>query len=367
MRDLHGRQLVLDENSFLKKVGQKNDALNNQASKRYHSLWNDQGKLKDNDEAVDTRRQQAQSMTNSFYDLVTDFYEYGWGQSFHFAKLYKGDTFEQNINRHEAFLALKLGLNNNMRVLDVGCGVGGPLREIVKSSGGAHVTGINNNAYQIERCLAYSKRYGLSARTDFIKGDFTNMPIEAQTFDAVFSVEATVHAPRLEMVYGEIFRVLKPGGRFACYEWCTTEAYDENDMTQKKIIHAIEQGNSISKLYSTKQCLAALLSVGFKIIEEGDVAVEDRGTLGPFDGAATVPWYYTLSKPDPGLRGLLRSPWGRRYTDTLLTILHKFRMVPSGVLETSQLLNAAADNLVLGGEMGIFTPMFFFLVEKPLE
>ncbi|CAO3589498.1 unnamed protein product [Absidia cylindrospora] len=366
MRDLHGR-LVFDENSFLKKVGQKNDKLNEQAAKSYQSLWKDQDNLKDNETFVDHRREQAQTMTNSFYDLVTDFYEYGWGKSFHFAKLYKGDTFEQNINRHEGFLALKLGLNQNMRVLDVGCGVGGPLREIVKASGGAHVTGINNNAYQIERCLAYSKKFGLGAKTDFVKGDFTNMPIADTTFDSVFSVEATVHAPRLEMVYAEIFRVLKPGGRFACYEWCTTDAYDENDLGQKKVIHAIEQGNSISKLYSTKQCLDALLSVGFKIIEEGDVATNSGdSTMDVFDGGATVPWYYTLSKPDPGLRGLLRSPWGRRYTDYLLTALNKVKLVPSGVLETSQLLNAAADNLVLGGEMGIFTPMFFFMVEKPL-
>ncbi|KAI8337451.1 S-adenosyl-L-methionine-dependent methyltransferase [Chlamydoabsidia padenii] len=357
MRTLHG-QLVFDENSFLKKLGQKDDTLNNQVAKSYQSLWQDQDKLKDNDSFVDDRREKAQSMTNSFYDLVTDFYEYGWGKSFHFARLYKGDTFEQNINRHEGFLALKLGLNQNMHVLDVGCGVGGPLREIVKASGGAHVTGINNNAYQIERCLAYSTKYGLSSHTDFIKGDFTNMPMDDATFDSVFSVEATVHAPRLEMVYAEIFRVLKPGGRFACYEWCTTDNYDENDMTLKKVIHAIEQGNSISKLYSKKECLAALRSVGFNVVEEWDAA-------DPLDGA-TVPWYYTLSRPDPGLRGWLRSPWGRRYTDYLLTFLNKINMVPLGVLETSQLLNAAADNLVLGGELGIFTPMFFFMAEKPL-
>ena len=32
-------------------------------------------------------------MVNNFYDLVTDFYEYGWCQSFHFAPRYKGETF----------------------------------------------------------------------------------------------------------------------------------------------------------------------------------------------------------------------------------------------------------------------------------
>lgn len=182
------------------------------------------------------------------------------------------------------------------------------------------------------------------------------MPMEDRSFDAVFSVEATVHAPRLEQVYGEIFRVLKPGGKFACYEWCTTNMYDENDMTMKKVVHAIEQGNSISKLYTTEQCIAALKSVGFRVLEERDVALPD---------SASVPWYNTLSKPE-GARGFLRSPNGRFYTNTLLTFLNRFSLVPPGVLETSQLLNAAADNLVKGGEMGIFTPMFFFLVEKPV-
>ncbi|CDS03131.1 hypothetical protein LRAMOSA00533 [Lichtheimia ramosa] len=268
-----------------------------------------------------------------------------------------GDTFEENIKRHEAFLALKLGLSKGMRVLDVGCGVGGPLREIVKSSGYAHVTGINNNTYQIQRCFAYAAKYGLEDHTDFVKGDFTQMPMANSTFDAVFSVEATVHAPRLEMVYSEIYRVLKPGGKFACYEWCTTPNYDETDVVQRRVIHGIEQGNSISKLYSTTQCLAAAKSVGFKIIEQGDLAPVDN---------ATEPWYNTLLKPQ-GIHGILRSPWGRFYTHSLLTFLNKFGMVPPGVLETSQLLNNAAEMLVAGGQMGIFTPMYFFLVEKPLD
>lgn len=76
MRNLHG-QLVFDESSFLKKVGRKDDTLNKQAAQSYQSLWQDQNDLKDNESYVDGRREKAQSMTNSFYDLVTDFYEYG--------------------------------------------------------------------------------------------------------------------------------------------------------------------------------------------------------------------------------------------------------------------------------------------------
>ena len=49
------------------------------------------------------------------------------------------------------------------------------------------------------------------------------MSFPDNSFDAVYAIEATVHAPKLEGVYGEIFRVLKPGGVFGVYEWLMTD------------------------------------------------------------------------------------------------------------------------------------------------
>lgn len=62
-------------------------------------------------------------------------------------------------------------LRKGMKVLDVGCGVGGPAREIASFTG-CNVVGLNNNGYQIERATAYSKRDGLADQVSFIKGDF---------------------------------------------------------------------------------------------------------------------------------------------------------------------------------------------------
>ena len=46
-------------------------------------------------------------MVNDYYDLATDFYEYGWGQSFHFAPRHTGESFEASLARHEFFLAAR--------------------------------------------------------------------------------------------------------------------------------------------------------------------------------------------------------------------------------------------------------------------
>jgi sterol 24-C-methyltransferase len=60
-------------------------------------------------------------MINHYYDLVTDFYEYGWGQSFHFANRGARESFDASIARHEHFLAFRMRLDKGMKVLDVGC------------------------------------------------------------------------------------------------------------------------------------------------------------------------------------------------------------------------------------------------------
>lgn len=66
------------------------------------------------------------------------------------------------------------------------------------------------------------------------------MDFEPNTFDFVYAIEATVHAPSLEGIYGQIFKVLKPGGVFGVYEWLMTDKYNPNDADHKRICHGIE-------------------------------------------------------------------------------------------------------------------------------
>ena len=64
-----------------------------------------------------------------------------------------------------------MGLREGMKVLDVGCGVGGPAREIAKFAG-VNITGLNNNDYQVDRATRYAAKEGLSNQLSFTKGDF---------------------------------------------------------------------------------------------------------------------------------------------------------------------------------------------------
>lgn len=115
----------------------------------YNSLFGDSA-------GAEERKDQYKSLVSSYYSLVTDFYEYGWGQSFHFANRFRGETLAESLQRHESFLALKMNVKEGDKVLDLGCGVGGPLRRIAHLSS-AHITGITISEYQIQRAKKIGK------------------------------------------------------------------------------------------------------------------------------------------------------------------------------------------------------------------
>jgi sterol 24-C-methyltransferase len=303
---------------------------------------------------VDTRKSKYMAMVNDYYNLVTDFYEYGWGQSFHFAPRFKNETFAASIARHEHWLAAQLRLRPGMTVLDVGCGVGGPMRAIARFSG-ATVVGVNNNDYQIERGTKQNQDAHLAHLCSFLKSDFMNLPVKDNTYDGIYAIEATCHAPDKTKLFKELFRVMKPGTEFAGYEWCLTDKYDSSNSEHRAIKKGIEEGDALPDIWTMPDVLKSLEAAGFEIVGSKDCAP---------DADPESPWYLALSN-DWSLSGMKRTPPGRFVTGYLVRVLEAARIAPKGSVAVSNMLNAGADALVKGGQTGIFTPMFFFHVRKP--
>ena len=120
-----------------------------------------------------------------YYDGATELYEYGWAQSFHFSRFNKGEAFLAALARHEHYLAAQMNLKPGMRVLDVGCGVGGPAREIAQFTD-CQIVGLNNNEFQVGRARKYARNAGLENQVTFVKGDFMKLAEQfgENSFDA---------------------------------------------------------------------------------------------------------------------------------------------------------------------------------------
>jgi sterol 24-C-methyltransferase len=129
-----------------------------------------------------------------YYDGATELYEYGWADSFHFCRFFQGEAFAAALARHEHYLAAQMGLRPGMRVLDVGCGVGGPARAIARFAD-VQIVGLNNNEFQVQRARKYTKKAGLEGQVTFVRGDF--MKLEEQFgpnyFDAGLCILLSPH------------------------------------------------------------------------------------------------------------------------------------------------------------------------------
>jgi sterol 24-C-methyltransferase len=319
----------------------------NQRLRDYRGLWDNVA-----DDHLADRRTAYMKIVNDYFDLVTDFYEYGWDQSFHFAPRLKNETFRESLRRHEYYLALRLNLQPGETVLDVGCGIGGPMRSIARFAG-ADIVGVNNNDYQIRRGEALNMAAGLDRRCRFVKADFMTIPLADGSVDKAYAIEATVHAPSLERVYREIGRIIRPGGLFATYEWCMTERYDPADPAHRALKDGILVGGGLPDMGTSRDVLVAMAAAGFEILGH-----EDCGDAGE------TPWYEPLAPRRMTPATFRSSPIGRRMTSTMLNGLEAMRLVPRGTTAVALLLDAGAKAMAAAGRAGLFTPAFLAIGRK---
>ncbi|XP_030547406.1 cycloartenol-C-24-methyltransferase-like [Rhodamnia argentea] len=301
------------------------------------------------------RKAEYRDVANKYYDLATSFYEYGWGESFHVARRWKGESLREGMKRHEHFIASQLALKPGLKVLDVGCGIGGPLREIARFSYTC-ITGLTDNAYHVKRGQELNRIAGVDKTCNFVKADFMQMPFPDNTFDAAYAIESTCHAPDAYECYKEIYRILKPGQHFAAYEWCMTDSFDPNNQEHRKIKADIEIGNGLTDIRLTGQLIEALKRAGFEVIWEKD--------LGP---DSDIPWYAHMDKKRLSLTSFRTTGIGRWITSLTVKALEYVRLAPEGSVRVQEFLLQAGDGLYEGGRREIFTPMYFFLARKPIS
>jgi len=181
------------------------------------------------------------------------------------------------------------------------------------------------------------------------------VPNEANTYDAIYEVEATCHAPDKVGIYTEILRLLKPGQLFGGYEWVVTEKYDASKPDHVALKKGIEVGNGLPDLETPDVIVAALKKAGFEVLEAYDLAVK-----------SDIPWYSALS-PNVSVTGFLHTAFGRWVTGRLVRVLEYTKLAPTGTTSVHDMLERAASDLVAAGRAEIFSPMYFVLARKPLD
>jgi len=311
--------------------------------------------------SAEDRNKDYATLVDSYYDLATEFYEWGWGTSFHFADRREGESFQQSILRHEYYLAGRLGVGKGATVLDCGCGIGGPARNIARFTG-AEIKAVTINQFQVNRGNAISVKEGICGQVELIQADFMQLPFPDASFDAVYAIESTCHAPDRAKVYGEILRVLKPGAIFACYEWCLTDKYDAENEHHRRIKRDIEVGDGLPDLVHTSVCTKALKDAGFEVLDARDCMQDEHL------GKGGEPWYTPLTPSWNPLKWprFQFNPVMFRAMPLILRLFELAGLVPEGTVKTQVMLQAGGVGCAQGGLTGCFTPAWLMVGRKPV-
>ena len=310
------------------------------------------------DENIEKRKKNAQKFVNSFYNIVTDFYEAAWGPCFHFAPRNINETFTESIIRLEHLFALKLNIKPTDNVLDVGCGIGGPMRNISLFTN-ANIIGVTINEYQVKRGNELNKLYNLDNKCKLILNDFCKLDKFADnTFDKIYAIEATCHSGNRNNVFKQIYRVLKPNGLFMSTEWCLiSNKYNKKNKFHNKIKYNIEYGNALPDLITEKDCIKSFKEEGFNIIESYNL---DEYSLS----LGQIPWWKSLEF-DYTMQTVQHSTPCTYFASWLTYLLESCKIAPKGTYNAHNILNIAREGLVEGGKLQLFTPYYIVVAQKP--
>lgn len=198
---------------------------------------------------------------------------------------------EFHIGGEEATAALldQLDIDAGTRVLDIGSGIGGPVR-MIAARHGADVTGIDLTPEFVETAKRLTEAVGLSVR--FVQGSALDLPFEDESFDLATLLHVGMNLPDKARLFREAARVLRSGGTFAVYDVMRFGAHPVFPVPW-----ASEPEGSF--LGTTEDYLAAAEAAHFKLRarrDRGDVAkaffarmqAEMAGSDRPPDGLPVV-------------------------------------------------------------------------------
>jgi MPBQ/MSBQ methyltransferase len=167
-------------------------------------------------------------------------------------------------------LAELVDVSQDMLVLDVGCGIGGPARALA-STFGCKVTGVDLTEGFCAAAEMLTKRTQLADKVIIQQADACNLPFDDASFDLVWMQHVSMNIPDKARLYGESRRVLSGSGRLAVYEILA------GSMSDLHFPVPWARAASISHLATPDELKKTLEQVGFREINWEDVT-EDSAT-----------------------------------------------------------------------------------------
>ena len=144
------------------------------------------------------------------------------------------------------------------KAVDLGCGGGRNVGELLRKYPKVHVTAVDHSALSVEKAKEYNKDMVAAGRCVIQQGDVSDLRLPAGEFDLATAFETIYFWPGLEKCFAQTAQVLKAGGYFMiCNE---SDGTDAASLKYEKIIEGM-------KNHTVEEIEAALKAAGFSKVK----------------------------------------------------------------------------------------------------
>jgi sterol 24-C-methyltransferase len=287
-----------------------------------------------------------------YFTLITDFFEYGWGDAFHMAPLKPGWSFARSMAEVEKHFGQLVGMKPGSKVADLGMGIGGPMRRLVEFTG-AHISGVTICQYQVNRAkkITATLTKWMQERLSYQVGDYNDLPksFEADTYDAAYFMESLSHAENRVPPLSQARKIVKPGHLVGAWQWTLKPAFNYSDPYHMDLKRGMEYGGGLRNLNKPHERHKEWNDAGLEILMSYDMGDDfiKRGWLG---------WWIAVTEGHDIPSMLTSSYYGRRLTMMTVKVLEWIGIAEKGTYRTALMLEHCGYSSAVSGEMGIFTP-----------
>ncbi len=210
--------------------------------------------------------------SREYYKYLTSNYRKysGRSQGWHYGiTINKSDSHIDSLINSNIHLTQNLNLNENSKILDLGCGIGGLCTWIAKKYN-CEVIGVSNVPQHIRAAQEMSRNQNLAHLCQFICKDFEKIELKKNYFDLVITQESFCHVVNKDSFIKNIFRVLRENGVWRSQFFSKIPNYPQTK-SDKNRYNKILDGFHISPLLSFSQIKDITESTKFKKVEISDI------------------------------------------------------------------------------------------------
>ncbi|KAI0389533.1 S-adenosyl-L-methionine-dependent methyltransferase [Xylariaceae sp. FL0594] len=183
------------------------------------------------------------------------------------------------LRKMEDKLAAALALPPGSQVLDAGCGVGHVAIRMAQAHG-LRVEGIDIVDHHIAKATRNFERAGLPpGQLRARKMDYHNLEsLSSASFDGIYTMETFVHATDPKAVLRGFYRLLRPGGRLAQFEYDHILVDNRETLANTPVLEMVESMHQVNKYAAMPTNAISHPGVFKEMLEEvgfTDVVVRD--------------------------------------------------------------------------------------------